>query len=61
MYTIEDAKREINEMITDGDGMMVIRIFINDLIRGKDITHDEGKELNRYVAERISDPSLKTL
>lgn len=61
MYTIKDAKREIDEMIADGDGMLYIRIFINDLIRGKDISHEEGKTLYHYVAEKISDPSLKTL
>lgn len=60
MYTINDAKREIDEMIADKDGMMVIRIFINDLIRGKDITNEEGKTLYRYVAEKIDYPSLNT-
>lgn len=61
MYTIEDAKREIDEMIANKDGMLYIRIFINDLIRGKNITHEDGFALNRYVIDRIDDPSLKTM
>ena len=44
-YTIEDARREVKECIEEGYGFDYIRIFLNDLARGKDITWEENKQL----------------
>lgn len=44
-YTVEDARREVREAIAEGYGFDYIRIFLNDLARGKDITWDENKQI----------------
>ena len=45
MYTAADARREVKECIEEGYGFDYIRIFLNDLYRGKDITSEERKEI----------------
>ena len=50
MYTAQDARREVRECIDEGYGFDYIRIFLNDLARGKDITWQENKEI---MVERI--------
>ena len=45
MYTAQDARREVRECIDEGYGFDYIRIFLNDLARGKDITLQENKEI----------------
>lgn len=45
MYTINDARREIKECFEEGYGFDYVRIFINDLRRGGDITKEESKQL----------------
>ena len=44
-YTAQDARREVRECIEAGYGFNYIRIFLNDLVRGKDITRDECGEI----------------
>lgn len=41
MYTADDARREVKECLQEGYGFDYIRIFLNDLKRGGDITKDE--------------------
>ena len=50
-YTINDARREVRELIQDGYGFDAVRIFINDLVRGKDITNEDRKVLMRELME----------
>lgn len=45
MYTAEDARREVRECIEEGEGFDYIRIFLNDLARGKDITWEENRKI----------------
>lgn len=45
MYTAQDARREVRECIEEGYGFDYIRIFLNDLRRGGDITRDEWNEI----------------
>ena len=45
MYTVEDARREVRELIEEGYGFDYIRIFLNDLTRGKDITREDNKAI----------------
>lgn len=45
MYTAEDARREVRECIEEGYGFDYIRIFLNDLARGKDISWVEAREI----------------
>ena len=59
-YTIEDARREIRESISEGYGFSYIWIFLNDLRRGGDITADEQRTLLHELAEMDIDHSLKT-
>ena len=50
-YTINDARREVRELIQEGYGFDAVRIFINDLVRGKDITNEDRKVLMRELME----------
>ena len=50
-YTINDARREVRELIQEGYGFDAVRIFINDLVRGKDITNEDRKVLMRELIE----------
>ena len=45
MYTAEDARRECKELFDEGYGFNAVRIFLNDLARGKDITWDERNKI----------------
>ena len=45
MYTAKDARRECKELFEEGYGFDAVRIFLNDLSRGKDITWEENREI----------------
>lgn len=45
MYTVDDARRECKELFEEGYGFDAVRIFLNDLARGKDITWEENQEI----------------
>ena len=49
MYTIDDARREVRQSIKEGDSMLYIRIFLNDLARGHDLTWEEVKQINEEI------------
>ena len=51
MYTAQDARREVAECISEGYGFDYIRIFLNDLARGKDITWEENMQIKREIFE----------
>lgn len=48
-YTVEDARREVKEIIEEGYDFDYIRIFLNDLARGKDITWEENRRIMREL------------
>lgn len=52
MYTINDARREIKECFEEGYSFDYVRIFINDLRRGGDITKEESKQLFKELLEK---------
>lgn len=41
MYTVNDARREVKELLEEGYGFTACRIFLNDLARSKDITWED--------------------
>ena len=45
MYTAEDARREVRECVAEGYGFDYIRIFINDLVRGRDISREDARAI----------------
>ena len=45
MYSKEDARRECRELFEEGYGFDSVRIFLNDLARGRDITWDDVREI----------------
>lgn len=45
MYTKADARRECKELFEEGYGFDAVRIFLNDLARGHDITWQEHREI----------------
>lgn len=51
MYTAQDARREVRECLEEGYGFDYIRIFLNDLARGKDITWQENLEIMKDLAD----------
>lgn len=51
MYTAEDARREVRECVAEGYGFDYIRIFLNDLARGRDISWEEARAI---MADLIS-------
>lgn len=51
MYTAEDARRECKEMFEEGYGFNAVRIFLNDLTRGKDITREESREIMNEILD----------
>ena len=51
MYTINDARREMKELFEEGYGWNAVRIFLNDLKRGKDITKEEHEQLMKELIE----------
>ena len=60
MYTINDARREIQELLEEGYGANAIRIFLNDLSRGNDITWEENKALFLELSDMDIDCSYST-
>lgn len=44
MYGIDNARRECKELLKEGYGSAV-HVFINDLVRGGDITDDDRRTL----------------
>lgn len=50
-YTAQDARREVRECFEEGYGFDFVRIFLNDLTRGGDITWEE----NRVIMLEIFD------
>ena len=50
-YTVDDARRECMELFEEGYGFDAVRIFLNDLSRGKDISWEE----NRIIMNEILD------
>lgn len=59
-YTIEDARREMKELKEEGYGYNPIRIFLNDLYRGKDITKEEWYALGNELMDLFTDCSVAT-
>lgn len=51
MYTANDARREVKELLEEGYGYNACRIFLNDLARSKDITWDD---VTRILLEMIN-------
>lgn len=51
MYTAKDARRDCKELFEEGYGFDAVRIFLNDLMRGKDITREEGSEIMKEIIE----------
>ena len=51
MYTADDARREVRELIDEGYGFDYIRIFLNDLTRGRDITREDNVAIMREMVE----------
>ena len=45
MYSKDDARREVKELFEEGYGFDYVRIFLNDLARGKDITWADVREI----------------
>lgn len=44
--------KELIDMIEEGESWGYIQTYINDLMRGKDITADEYKDLNSSALKR---------
>lgn len=59
-YTIDDARREVRESIEEGRCFTYIWIFLNDLVRGQDITKEERDILICEMAESDMEKSLNT-
>lgn len=61
MYTINDARREMKELFEEGYGWNAVRIFLNDLKRGKDITKEEHEQLMKELIENENFKGYSTL
>ena len=61
MYTINDARREMKELFEEGYGWNAVRIFLNDLKRGKDITKEEHEQLMKELIESENFKGYTTL
>lgn len=61
MYTINDARREMKELFEEGYGWNAVRIFLNDLKRGKDITKEEHEQLMKELIESENFKGYSTL
>ena len=59
MYTIDDAKREVRELIDEGYNFSAIRVFLNDLARSKDISWEENKQIMFSLIDKM-DCSIST-
>ena len=51
MYTVDDARRECRELFEEGYGFDSVRIFLNDLSRGKDISWEDNRQIMREIIE----------
>ena len=51
MYTAEDARREVRECVAGGYGFDYIRIFLNDLARGGDISREDARGIMRDLID----------
>lgn len=40
-YSVEDARREVKELLEEGYGFGYIRIFLHDLARSRDISWED--------------------
>lgn len=61
MYTINEARREMKELFEEGYGWNAVRIFLNDLKRGKDITKEEHEQLMKELIENENFKGYSTL
>lgn len=64
MYTINDARREVKELFDEEYGFTAVWVFLNDLVRGGDITREDSKQILKEIAEEKFgdiDISLKTI
>lgn len=56
MYTAEDARREVRECVAEGYGFDYIRIFLNDLARGRDISWEDARAImNDLISGKLGD------
>lgn len=55
MFDFEVAKKTVEEMVADGESSLYIRIYINDLRRGGDITEEERRELSDIAFDLIEE------
>lgn len=51
-------EQTVREMIKDKESPLYIRIYINDLRRGRDITKEECSRLHDIVIKEMDDPSF---
>lgn len=55
-YTANDARREVEQALSEGYGFNFIRIFLNDLSRSKDITWEEnGQIMSELINGKFGD------
>lgn len=50
-YNIEDARREVKELIQEGEDFHTIHVFLNDLARGEDITWNDVLVILKEILE----------
>ena len=55
MFDFGVAKKTVEEMVADGESGLYIRIYINDLRRGGDITEEERRELTDIAFDLIEE------
>ena len=59
MYTAEDARREVRECVEEGYSFDYIRIFLNDLARGRDISREDAREImNDLISGKLGDVEI---
>lgn len=51
----------VKEMLRDGESGLYIKIYINDLLRGKDITTEESQQLHFIMIDAIGGNGFATL
>ena len=49
--TIEKARQGCKELFEEGYGFDAVRIYLNDLSRGKDITWEENRQLQHEIMD----------
>lgn len=50
-YTVEDARREVRELIEEGESFHYIHVFLNDLARGKDIEWSDVLDILKEILQ----------